>query len=65
MRVAYAGYYEIACHPWYMRVDKESLKVTGNLTDVNVFEVMNRYSAQIIPNGDSASISDKTHVKDF
>jgi len=31
-----------------MRIDKESLKVTGNLRDVEIYEEMEQYSAQVI-----------------
>jgi len=48
MCVECAGYYEIACYSWYMRIDKNNLKVTGNLKDVDVFEDMDQYTAQII-----------------
>ena len=48
MCVSYACYYEIAYYSWYMRIDKESLKVTGNLRDVEIYEEMEQYSAQVI-----------------
>jgi len=47
MCVEYESYYEIARFSWYMRIDKESLKITGNQCDVNIFEELSQYSAEI------------------
>ena len=46
--VEYDGYYEIARYSWYMRIDKTSLNVTGNLRDVDVYEDLNQYKAEIM-----------------
>ena len=48
MCVEYESFYEIARHSWYMRVDKKSLKVTGNMYNANIYEELSQYSAEIL-----------------
>ena len=45
--VEYADYYEIAHFSWYMRIDKKTMKVTGNLRDADDYEDMDQYTAEI------------------
>ena len=47
MCVEYDDYYEIARYSWYMRVDKKSLKITGNLRDVDIFDELDQYTAEL------------------
>ena len=46
--VEYDDYYEIACYSFYMRIDKTTLQVFTNRKDVDVFEIDNKYTAELI-----------------